>query len=146
MNKLKRITYFFIIMLMSYGSVFSQPRMAPEWVISEWINGTGVSLSDLKGKVVIVEFFQLWCPGCNRFSIPLMKKWNRTFKKEIHHLVGIDTHKNGESMPETMKRYKTKGTPEIAIIDKDGNIFLQIFGGFDTDIVERDIRQLILSK
>ena len=53
-DRLKRITYILIIMLISYSSVFSQPRMAPEWVISEWINGTGVSLSDLKGKVIIL--------------------------------------------------------------------------------------------
>ena len=52
-DRLKRITYILIIMLISYSSVFSQPRMASEWVISEWINGTGVSLSYLKGKVII---------------------------------------------------------------------------------------------
>ncbi len=55
-DRLKRITYILIIMLISYSSVFSQPRMASEWVISEWINGTGVSLSYLKGKVIILEY------------------------------------------------------------------------------------------
>ena len=32
----------------------------------------GMKLSDLKGKVV-VDFFQLWCPGCNAYLIPLIK-------------------------------------------------------------------------
>jgi hypothetical protein len=36
------------------------PRVAPEWNVSEWINSGVLSLSDLKGKVVVVDFFQLW--------------------------------------------------------------------------------------
>ena len=58
------------------------PRLAPEWAVSEWINSDGVTLSDLKGKVV-VDFFQLWCPGCNAFSIPLVKFWGKVFAKKI---------------------------------------------------------------
>lgn len=152
-------------------------KKAQEWLISEWINGTGTTLSELKGKVVVVEFFQLWCPGCNKFTIPLMKQWTKTFENElesdkleilsihtvfeghnfqnpkrlktfvkekgIHHLVGVDMHKKGEHIPETMKRYRTRGTPEVAIIDKDGYIRFQRFGGFDPAGAERLIRQLL---
>lgn len=69
----------------------------------------------------------------------------KSFVKEkgIHHLVGIDKHKEGERVPETMKRYKTRGTPEIAIIDKNGHIRYQKFGGFDPVPVENLIRQLL---
>ena len=166
-----------IISLMTHGVVTAQLVKAPDWQISEWINGPGVTLSELKGKVVVVEFFQLWCPGCNSFSIPLMKKWNRTFSDElasgdlvllsihtvfeghvyqnpkrlrsfvkekgIHHLVGIDKHQSGERIPETMQRYRTRGTPEMAIIDKRGYIRFQKFGGFNPSPAERLIRQLI---
>lgn len=151
---------------------------APEWEVSEWINGPGVSLADLKGKVVIVEFFQLWCPGCNNFSIPLMKRWSessfaeeiksgklallsihtvfeghdyqnpeklRSFVKEkkIHHLVGIDVYKNGGKTPETMKKYKTGGTPTMTFIDKNGHVRFQKLGGFDPFAAEMFIRMLI---
>ena len=167
----------FCVALLSYDSADAGVRKAPDWLISQWINSPGVTLSELKGKVVIVEFFQLWCPGCNKFTIPLMKQWNRTFKnqiesgklkilsihtvfegrehqtperlksfvkeKDIHHLVGIDVHKKGEYLPETMKRYRTRGTPEVAIIDKNGYIRFQIFGGFDPPIAEKLIRRLI---
>lgn len=53
---------------------------APEWDVSEWINGTGTTLEALKGKVVIIDFFQLWCPGCNNFSIPLVETWEKTIQ------------------------------------------------------------------
>jgi len=166
-----------IIALPAHNPAAAQSRKAPEWVISEWINGPGVALSELRGKVIIVEFFQLWCPGCNSFSIPLMKKWNQTFEneiaagdlvllsihtvfeghsyqtpkrlrsfvkeKEIHHLVGIDRHEQGERIPETMKRYMTGGTPEMAIIDKNGFVRFQKFGGFNPSYVEPLIRQLL---
>jgi len=178
---MKRFALIALILLLSlcissltFAATSSQ---APEWVISEWINGSGTSLHDLRGKVVVVEFFQLWCPGCNKFSIPLMLEWERTFHddieagnlkimsihtvfeghdyqtperlrnfvkdKGIHHLVGIDHHQQGEHLPETMKRYNTMGTPEVAIIDKQGIIRMQQFGGFDTDRAAQLIRQLL---
>ena len=166
-----------IIFFLSLNVSMAQSRKAPEWIISEWLNGPGVTLSDLKGQVVIVEFFQLWWPGCNQFSIPLVQRWTTTFEKELknkslfilsihtvfeghsyqnpnrlksfvkekglHHLVGIDKHKKGERTPETMKRYRTRGTPEIAILDKNGHIRFQKFGSFDPGPVEHFIRQLL---
>jgi thiol-disulfide isomerase/thioredoxin len=177
MKKVGVVILGFIIALLVHYPSTAELKKAPEWVISEWINGDGVTLSVLKGKVVIVEFFQLWCPGCNSFSIPLMKKWTRTFENElassdlvilsihtvfeghdyqnpkrlrsfvkekgIHHLVGIDKHEKGERIPETMKRYRTRGTPEMAIIDKKGNIRFQKFGGFDPSPVESLVKQLL---
>ena len=64
---------------------------APELEISTWMNGEGVSLKELRGKVVILEFFQLWCPGCNKFSIPLMKEWKKIFADE-REIVFISIH------------------------------------------------------
>lgn len=153
---------------------------APEWNVSEWINGPGTTLAQLRGKVVIVEFFQLWCPGCNKFSIPLMKQWQQKYadeirrgemvmlsihtvfeghdyqnpkrlkafvkEKGIHHLVGVDRHLDGERLPETMKAYQTRGTPEMAIIDRLGNIRFQKFGGFDPARVEVLIQGLLNEK
>jgi len=159
---------FFVLLLMSLAQgVLAKGRAAPEWDIAEWINGDGTTLAALKGKVVVIDFFQLWCPGCNSFSIPLMAIWEQQFEQEIkagnlvmlsihtvfeghdyqnpdrlreyikqkkiHHLVGIDRHIDGNEIPETMKRYRTRGTPEMAIIDKQGRIHFQRFGGFDPD-------------
>lgn len=56
-----------------------QPSPAPEWQTSAWLNHDPGMLTQLRGKVVLVEFFQLWCPGCNAFSIPLFKRWNELY-------------------------------------------------------------------
>ncbi|MGR3304330.1 MAG: TlpA family protein disulfide reductase [Candidatus Scalindua sp.] len=148
--------------------------IAPEWVVSQWINSEPLKLSELKGKVVIVEFFQLWCPGCNRFSIPLMLDWEKKYQnnddvqlisihtvfeghdyqtperlksfikeKGVNHPVGVDQHVPGSHTPRTMQLYHTKGTPEMAVIDKDGRIRFQAFGSFDRKVAESLIAQLI---
>ena len=153
------------------------PRPAPEWIISEWLNGKATNLRDLRGKVVIVDFFQLWCPGCNSFSIPLLKHWEQVFagpiaegrlqivsihtvfeghdyqnptklrnflkRKKIHHLVGIDRHKPGEHVPQTMHLFGTLGTPEMAFIDHTGTIRFQEFGGFNVERAEALLRLLL---
>jgi thiol-disulfide isomerase/thioredoxin len=152
-------------------------KKAPEWEISEWINSEPLSLSRMKGKVIVIDFFQLWCPGCNSFSIPLMHHWEQVFEKEAHegriafvsihtvfeghsfqspkrlhrflkkkginHAVGIDRHIDGKRLPETMRRYNTIGTPEIAIIDKHGVIRMQRFGFFEPAYGEGLIRSLL---
>ena len=154
-----------VVMLVMSRPVSASGTPAPEWDVSEWINGQGVSVAELQGKVVVVEFFQLWCPGCNNFSIPLMKQWQEHYaeqissgdlvlvsihtvfeghdyqnpqklrqflkRKGITHLIGVDRHHQGEEIPETMKRFGTRGTPEMAFIDRSGNIRFQRFGGFE---------------
>ncbi len=163
--------------LVSPGIALESPRKAPEWQISEWINSPALTVEALKGKVIIIDFFQLWCPGCNSFSIPLMNHWEQVFKKEaaddhlvfvsihtvfeghsyqnpkrlrnflkeknIHHAVGIDLQIKGKWLPETMRLYKTRGTPEMAIIDKKGQIRFQNFGFFEPKDGEHIIRTLL---
>jgi len=61
----------------------SQAKAAPEWTISKWIRGPQTTLEESRGQVVVIDFFQLWCPGCNHFSIPLMAHWEEEFANEI---------------------------------------------------------------
>ena len=161
-------------------SVKTRPvaRRAPQWDIAEWLNGDGGNVDALRGKVIVIDFFQLWCPGCIAFSIPLMNQWEkkdfadevaagrlafisihtvfeghgfqtpkrlRSFirRKKIVHPVGIDRHRDGNHVPETMRRYGTRGTPEMAIIDKAGMIRFQEFGHFDPDVGKAWIRRLL---
>lgn len=147
---------------------------APELEISEWLNGKATTLKGLRGHGVVLEFFQMWCPGCNRFSIPLMREWTEMFadekdlsfisvhtvfeghsyqspqklkkflkKKGIKHLVGIDRHSGNDSVPVTMRRYRTGGTPAIAILDKKGVVRFKYFGAFRKEPVTDLIRKLM---
>ncbi len=61
----------------------------------------------------------------------------------INHLIGSDRLLPGQSIPETMKRYQTRGTPEVAIIDKNGIIRMQEVGFFDIQTAEQLINELL---
>jgi len=61
------------------AGVVLEPKPAPDWKVSEWINGSGGQLADHRGQVILIQFFQLWCPACNDFSIPLFNRWNEEF-------------------------------------------------------------------
>ena len=148
------------------------------WDISEWINADPGNVDSLSGKVIVIDFFQLWCPGCNKFSGPLLTHWQQKFADsiadgqlilmKIHTVfeghsyqtvrrlksyirekktglpVGVDRHADGERLPETMRRYRTRGTPEIAIIDRDGIIQFQEFGYFEPEPVEAMIKSMLV--
>ncbi|PIQ95510.1 MAG: thiol-disulfide isomerase [Nitrospinae bacterium CG11_big_fil_rev_8_21_14_0_20_56_8] len=45
-------------------------RRAPEPIIEEWIQGTPSSLEQERGKVVLIEVFQVNCPGCFLSGLP----------------------------------------------------------------------------
>lgn len=159
---MKNSMSFIIIAVLTFASINLYTQCghaavkAPELYVSEWINSDPGMLRDMSGKVVIIEFFQMWCPGCNNFSIPLIAQWEERYndrkdieflsvhtvfeghkyqtpealkgfvrEKGIRHSVGIDAYGEDSSLPITMGKYRTGGTPCIAIIDKEGNIRFQ---------------------
>ena len=61
----------------------------------------------------------------------------------MNHPVAVDLHPEGSRLPKTMLDYRTRGTPEISIIDKEGKIRFQKLGGFDGNWGTDFIRQLL---
>lgn len=62
-------------------------RQAPELSLVSWINGEGqhvpeVPLSELRGKVIYLYFFQDWCPGCQSHGFPTLKILYDTLKDD----------------------------------------------------------------
>jgi hypothetical protein len=44
--------------------------VAPNLKVSEWVQGRGVDITKEKGNVVLIEVFQVNCPGCFLYGIP----------------------------------------------------------------------------
>ena len=82
-------------------------RKAPQWAITEWINGDAGNVDTLHGKVIVIDFFQLWCPGCNKFSGPLMNHWQQKYAGHIESgkLVMVKIHTVFE---EALERAKSR--------------------------------------
>jgi peroxiredoxin len=66
-------------------------KRAPNLKIGEWVQGVPTNIDKEKGKVVVVEVFQVNCPGCFLHGIPeVIGVYNNTDKSEVK-VLGIAT-------------------------------------------------------
>ena len=69
-----------------------EPRPAPEWRTTEWLNTPApLTLERLRGRVVMLHAFQMLCPGCVAHGIPQAKEIHRQFAAEPVTVVGLHT-------------------------------------------------------
>lgn len=64
---------------------------APELKVSEWVQGGPINLKDYRGKVVVVEVFQVNCPGCFIYGIPEAIDTFQKYKNNDVVVLGLAT-------------------------------------------------------
>lgn len=64
---------------------------APELQVSSWVQGGPVTLAALKGQVVLVEVFQVNCPGCFTQALPEAVRLHDLYHDQGLVVVGIAT-------------------------------------------------------
>lgn len=68
-----------------------QSTPAPQFVgLTNWINSPPLKLSQLKGKVVLVDFWTFSCINCIR-TLPYLEKWYQTYSDKGFVIVGVNT-------------------------------------------------------
>jgi len=91
----------------------SQFRKAPEFKgITSYINTNGTKLSDLKGKVVLVDFWTYSCINCIR-TLPYLVDWNQKYSDKGLVIVGIHSpefefEKNIDNVKQAVARFGIK--------------------------------------
>jgi thiol-disulfide isomerase/thioredoxin len=53
----------------------SESANAPDLASGEWINSEPLKLKDLRGRVVLIEFWTFGCINC-RNTLPFVKSWH----------------------------------------------------------------------
>ncbi len=67
-------------------------KNAPELTgVDKWVNSKGLKLSNLKGKVVILDFFAPWCPPC-RAAMPHLEKLYKQYKDKGLVVISITSY------------------------------------------------------
>jgi thiol-disulfide isomerase/thioredoxin len=65
---------------------------APELQTSGWLNTPQpLTLSSLRGKVVVLHTFQIFCPGCVQMGIPQAQKIHQEFDPDRVAVIGLHT-------------------------------------------------------
>lgn len=124
-----------------------QGQSAPDFTLTD-MQGAKVSLSGLRGKVVILNFWATWCPPC-REEMPSMEKLHQQFNDQGLVILAVNVEKdaaalknflqqNGYSFPvlqdkksEVQNLYKVFRFPESFIIDRNGQVVQKVIGAID---------------
>ena len=69
---------------------------------SEYLNGTKVSLYELRGKSVILNFWATWCPPCVR-EMPRLDEFYQKHKNEII-LIGVNLGEKNKTIERFLQR------------------------------------------
>jgi cytochrome c biogenesis protein CcmG, thiol:disulfide interchange protein DsbE len=118
---------------------------APAWTLnffedfSGGLGKTGISMEELRGKGVVLNFWASWCKPCEEEAAALEKAWQQYKDKGIV-FIGVDyldqepaarrylekfgvSYPNGPDLASKIsKRYAIRGVPETFFIDPQGNL------------------------
>src|SRR3982751_1453749 len=66
----------------------SEANMAPEFASGTWINSDPLTIKNLQGHVVVVEFWTFGCYNC-RNTLPFVKSWHERYASKGLTIVGV---------------------------------------------------------
>ena len=136
--------------------------VAPDFTIESYVGRT-VTLSKLRGQVVIVNFWASWCLPCREEAAYLEQTW-RKYKDKGVMFVGVDwvdtptnalayikefdiTYPNGPDLgTKIAQAYRIQGVPETYYVDKRGMLRGVHIGPLKSPELDQKIDELLAEK
>ncbi|MCG6954848.1 MAG: TlpA family protein disulfide reductase [Gemmatimonadetes bacterium] len=138
----------------------SEDGTAPNFTVHT-LSGDKVTLSDLRGDVVLVNFWATWCPPC-RLEIPGFQRVYDDYKDKGFTVVGLSTDEAG---PGVVQRFVSEHSitypigmatnemrrlyggvdalPQSFLLDKTGHVRKMVAGMFSEGILRREVDALL---
>ncbi len=133
--------------------------------ISQWLNSAPLTVGDLKGSVVLVQFWTFACINCQR-TLPSIVRWHQQYAAKGLKVIGIHTpefaferdannvkqalQKHGITYPvpmdnqfKTWSAYKNEYWPHLFLADRQGIIRYDHIGEGAYDETDEMIRKLL---
>ena len=122
--------------------------MAPDFHLKD-LTGREFTLSNLKGKPVLLIFITTWCPTC-RSEMPHYKNIYETYGQQGLEVVSIDIQESKTRVSQFAEKnrvsyrmlldengdvagaYEVRGIPAMVLVGKDGTIISKQYGVVDT--------------
>jgi len=151
------LTLIGLLFISSMG--FAASKVAPDFSLAD-IQGKNYTLSQLKGKVVLLNFFTIWCMPC-REEMPDLNAIYNEYQGKGLEILGICLKADPNQLRFFVKQMKLDypvlngtdqvnkdygeitGVPTTFIINKNGNIIHEIIGARDKAEFLRLIKPLL---
>ena len=146
----------------------SESSAAPELAMGDWINSESLKLKELRGRVVLIEFWTFGCYNC-RNTLPFIKGWDDRYRAKGLTVIGVhspefDDERNIETLRrevaslgikypvvsdndyKTWDAYNVQAWPTTFLLDKQGRIRWRHVGEGNYAEAERLIQELLEEK
>jgi thiol-disulfide isomerase/thioredoxin len=143
----------------------SESATASDLASGQWINSAPLKLTDLRGRVVLIEFWTFGCINC-RNTLPFVKSWHDRYQDKGLTVIGVHSPEfDEERKVETLRRevtslgiryavvtdndyqtwsaYHVEAWPTTFLLDKQGRIRWMHVGEGGYDEAERQIQKLL---
>jgi len=143
----------------------SESATAPELAAGEWINSKPLTLKDLRGRVVLIDFWTFGCYNC-RNTLPFIKSWHDRYSEKGLTVIGVhspefDYEKEVDNLRnevasleihyavlsdndfKTWDAYRVGAWPTVFLIDKQGRVRWMHVGEGHYAEAERVIQTLL---
>ncbi len=163
------VVLFLLLAILALGLIRSQQgpvrigQQAPDFTLTSF-QGEQYRLSDLRGKVVVLNFWASWCKPCEQEAADMQSAWEAYQPGGQVVFLGVDyvdtepearaylakfgiTYPNGPDLRTTISQaFRIRGVPETYFIDRQGKLAFMQIGPFSsrsaiTTVLERLLKE-----